>query len=110
MRDSLSEITKLYLGESDEYDQRRLRSAQMGIRARGETLKVLRGMCCLADYLQLHFEDSATPAQLMRYSMSPRALFKTLAQLGYKWNDKSRIWRLFASLKKPRQIRKGTNQ
>lgn len=105
MRDSVSEIVKLYLGDPEGYDARQLRNAQMDVKARGETLKVLRGLCCLADWLTGQFEDGASATQLVRYSTSPKALYKTLAQLGYAWNEKSRVWRLFPNLKKTRHIR-----
>lgn len=77
MRTSTTESIKLYLAEEDhdEFDQTNLAQAQRRIKARGETLKVMRGLVCLADWLVYEYEESASAARLLSYSHSPAALY-----------------------------------
>ena len=108
MRSSITEVVKLMLSHDHEaYDRRVVLTAQLQVRARGETLKVLRGMCCLADWLVMHQEEFASPTTLMRYCTSPKQLYKALARLGYSWNENRRLWQLFKNLRKPRQPKGG---
>jgi hypothetical protein len=107
MRDSWSELEKLRIpaAKHDQYDLYNLNKAQMEVKARGETLKYIRGIVTLADWLVAEYEDGASLPMLLEHCVERDRLYKKLNWCHYTWDASKRLWRLIRRYKTARRIR-----